>query len=325
VAVQRSRVRAADGSGELPVAAYELFSQTEILGRLALERMLGGLSTRRYGLGLEPVGARVEQTASATSKSAVSRRFVAMTHTALTDLLDADLSALDLVCLMVDVRATARSLRARSARTPTITRQHSRPSSTPMLNWIPSPTGHVVPVRQVPLQNAYRSACHCSASRVMTEALSPAAAPNNRSSAGMKSRLDSPVQVQRPSRLDLVLPVGGTRSRGRVTAKGALELAGTLAGREREHLDVVAQRRLVKALQHDLQQDMVHRFPLFAQSGELSTWRSYGRCYRTAGDAHLVIEGLAASSLLAEALRCIELAASNRNLVPMPERVDRAV
>jgi putative transposase len=102
VAVQRPRVRAADGAGELPVAAYELFSGTELLGRLALERMLGGLSTRRYPVGLEPVGAQVEQTASGTSKSAVSRRFVAMTHTALAELLSADLSALDLVCLMVD-------------------------------------------------------------------------------------------------------------------------------------------------------------------------------------------------------------------------------
>src|SRR5512132_2845697 len=102
VPVQRPRVRAADGSGELPVAAYERFSGTEILGRLALERMLGGLSTRRYGLGLEPVGTQVEQTATATSKSAVSRRFVAMTQTALADLLAADLSGLDLVCLMVD-------------------------------------------------------------------------------------------------------------------------------------------------------------------------------------------------------------------------------
>jgi hypothetical protein len=51
VGVLRPRVRAADGSGELPVAAYELFSGTEILGRLALERMLGGLSTRRYPVG----------------------------------------------------------------------------------------------------------------------------------------------------------------------------------------------------------------------------------------------------------------------------------
>jgi putative transposase len=102
VAVQRPRVRAADGSGELPVAAYELFSSTELLGRLALERMLGGLSTRRYPVGLEPVGVQVDQTASGTSRSAVSRRFVAMTHTALAELLAADLSGLDLVCLMVD-------------------------------------------------------------------------------------------------------------------------------------------------------------------------------------------------------------------------------
>jgi putative transposase len=41
VAVQRPRVRAADGSGELPVVAYQLFAGTEVLGRLALERMLG--------------------------------------------------------------------------------------------------------------------------------------------------------------------------------------------------------------------------------------------------------------------------------------------
>ena len=102
VPVQRPRVRAADGSGELAVPAYELFSSTEILGRMAMERMLGGLSTRRYRVGLEPVGATVEMTASATSKSAVSRRFVAMTETALGELLGADLHDLDLVALMVD-------------------------------------------------------------------------------------------------------------------------------------------------------------------------------------------------------------------------------
>jgi putative transposase len=102
VGVQRPRVRAADGSGELQVAAYQLFSGTELLGRLALERMLGGLSTRCYPVGLEPVGAQVEQAAAGTSKSAVSRRFVAMTHTALAELLSADLSGLDLVCLLID-------------------------------------------------------------------------------------------------------------------------------------------------------------------------------------------------------------------------------
>ena len=79
VPVERPRVRAVDGSGELPVPAYELFSGTEILGRMALDRMLAGLSTRRYPVGLEPVGQRTEAAASATSKSAVSRRFVAQT------------------------------------------------------------------------------------------------------------------------------------------------------------------------------------------------------------------------------------------------------
>ena len=102
VPVERPRMRATDGSGELPVPAYELFSDTEILGRMALERMLAGLSTRRYPAGLEPVGSRTETTATSTSKSAVSRRFVAQTETALAALLAADLTSLDLVALMVD-------------------------------------------------------------------------------------------------------------------------------------------------------------------------------------------------------------------------------
>jgi transposase-like protein len=84
------------------VACYELFSQTEVLGRMAMQRMLAGLSTRRYPAGLEPVGERVEKTAHSTSKSAVSRRFVAATETALAELLAADLSGLDLVALMID-------------------------------------------------------------------------------------------------------------------------------------------------------------------------------------------------------------------------------
>lgn len=102
VPVQRPRVRAADGSGELPVPTYEALAGTEVLGRLAMSRMLAGLSTRRYSLGLEPVGRVVEETASGTSRSAVSRRFVARTETALAELLAADLSELDLVGLMVD-------------------------------------------------------------------------------------------------------------------------------------------------------------------------------------------------------------------------------
>ena len=102
VPVTRPRVRAADGSGELAVPAYELFNSTELLGKMAMEKMLAGLSTRRYPVGLEPVGEQVTASSRSTSKSAVSRKFVAMTESALTDLLGKDLSGLDLVALMID-------------------------------------------------------------------------------------------------------------------------------------------------------------------------------------------------------------------------------
>jgi putative transposase len=102
VRVRRPRIRSADGSRELPVPTYQVFAATDLLGQLALERMLAKLSCRRYPAGLEPVGAHVGATASGTSKSAISRRFVAATEHALAELLAADLSGLDLVALMVD-------------------------------------------------------------------------------------------------------------------------------------------------------------------------------------------------------------------------------
>src|SRR5260370_34427433 len=71
-------------------------------GGRAVEKMRAGLSTRRYAVGLEPVGQHIAETSSATGKSAVSRRFVAMTETALAELLSQDLSGLDLVALMID-------------------------------------------------------------------------------------------------------------------------------------------------------------------------------------------------------------------------------
>jgi putative transposase len=102
VPVTRPRVRAADGSGELHLPSYDLFSSTEILGKMALEKMIAGLSSRRYAAGLEPTGQAVEEAAVSTSKSAVSRRFVAATETALADLMSKRLDGLDLVAFMVD-------------------------------------------------------------------------------------------------------------------------------------------------------------------------------------------------------------------------------
>jgi putative transposase len=102
VRVRRPRVRTADGTREVAVSTYQAFASTDLLDQLAVERMLAKLSTRRYQAGLEPVGTRVEQTATRTSRSAVSRRFVARTEHALAELLAQDLSGLDLVALMVD-------------------------------------------------------------------------------------------------------------------------------------------------------------------------------------------------------------------------------
>jgi hypothetical protein len=99
VPVRRPRVRTADGTAEVAVPAYDL---TELLGEMALQRMMARLSTRRYSAGLEPVGSQVEATARSTSKSAVSRRFVAATESTLATMLAADLSGLDLVALMID-------------------------------------------------------------------------------------------------------------------------------------------------------------------------------------------------------------------------------
>jgi transposase-like protein len=100
--VRRPRVRTADGTREVAVPTDQAFAATDLLDQLAVERMLAKRSTRRYQAGLEPVGTRVEQTATGTSKSAVWRRFVARTEHALAELLAQDLSGLDLVALMVD-------------------------------------------------------------------------------------------------------------------------------------------------------------------------------------------------------------------------------
>ena len=102
VPLRRPRARVVGGTGEVPVPAYELFNSTELLGKMAMEKMLAGLSTRRYPVGLEPVGEQVTASSRSTSRSAVSRKFVAMTESALTDLLAADLTGLDLVALMID-------------------------------------------------------------------------------------------------------------------------------------------------------------------------------------------------------------------------------
>jgi putative transposase len=73
VEVKRPRVRTADGEREVPLATYEHFADRDPLARVVLERMLAGVSTRRYRRTQEPVGEEVETRARSTSKSARSR------------------------------------------------------------------------------------------------------------------------------------------------------------------------------------------------------------------------------------------------------------
>jgi putative transposase len=102
VPVQRPRARAADGSGELALETYEHFADRDALTAVVLERMLAGVSTRRYARTQEPVGSEVETQARSTSKSAVSRAFVARTSERLSELMARRLDDIRLAVLMLD-------------------------------------------------------------------------------------------------------------------------------------------------------------------------------------------------------------------------------
>jgi transposase-like protein len=102
VAVSRPRLVATDGRGEIGLDTYAVFSSTDLLTQVALERMLAGVATRRHGLVGEPIGAELEDTARGDSKSAVSRRFKAATATKLAELLSRDLSGLQVAVVMID-------------------------------------------------------------------------------------------------------------------------------------------------------------------------------------------------------------------------------
>jgi putative transposase len=102
VPVDRPRARTADGSEEVLLATYEHFADRDVMSRVVLERMLAGVSTRRYGRTQEPVGEEVETNARSTSKSAVSRTFVERTRQALSELMARQLADLRLAVMMLD-------------------------------------------------------------------------------------------------------------------------------------------------------------------------------------------------------------------------------
>jgi len=102
VAVKRPRVRSAEGESEVELSTYRHFADRDPLSRLVLEQMLAGVSVRRFSRTREPVGEEIEATARATSKSAISRDFVARTKENLIGLMSRPLADIRLAALMLD-------------------------------------------------------------------------------------------------------------------------------------------------------------------------------------------------------------------------------
>ncbi len=102
VQVARPRVRSADGRAELPLQTYAHFADRDPLTKSVLERMLAGVSTRRYRRTQEPVGSEVERAARSTSKSSVSRMLVERTRRSLGELMSRRLDDVRLAVMMID-------------------------------------------------------------------------------------------------------------------------------------------------------------------------------------------------------------------------------
>jgi putative transposase len=102
VAVRRPRMRTADDEHELSVRTYEYFADRDPLTRAVMDRMLAGVSTRKYVAVGEPVGEDVERECSSTSKTSVSEMFVERTATALGELMGRRLDDVRLAVMMLD-------------------------------------------------------------------------------------------------------------------------------------------------------------------------------------------------------------------------------
>ena len=101
VRTERPRGRTTTG-GEIELDTWKAFSSADLLNSLVVERMLAGVATRRHVDVAEPVGEALEARSKSTSKSAVSRRFVAATTKAMGELMARNLADLDVAVLMID-------------------------------------------------------------------------------------------------------------------------------------------------------------------------------------------------------------------------------
>jgi putative transposase len=102
VPVRRPRMRSADDEHELPLRSYEYFADRDPLTRAVMDRMLAGVSTRKFAAVGEPVGEEAEASSMATSKTSVSEMFVERTATALSELMSRRLDDVRLAVMMLD-------------------------------------------------------------------------------------------------------------------------------------------------------------------------------------------------------------------------------
>jgi transposase-like protein len=102
VKVRRPRMRTTDDERELPVDSYEYFADRDPLTRAVMDRMLAGVSTRKFACVGEPVGSAVEASSSSTSKTSVSDMFIQRTRTALGELMSRRLDDVRLAVMMLD-------------------------------------------------------------------------------------------------------------------------------------------------------------------------------------------------------------------------------
>ena len=102
VPVNRPRVRTAGDEREVQLETFSHFAARDPLSDVVLERMLSGVSTRRFQRTQEPVGSEVKEAERSTSKSAASREFVARTRENLEALVGRRLDDVRLAVLMLD-------------------------------------------------------------------------------------------------------------------------------------------------------------------------------------------------------------------------------
>ena len=97
IPIRRLRARGAEGELELP--SFVFAADRDPLDRHTLEAIACGVSTRKYERSLEPLAGAEQRS---TSKSAVSRRFVALSRQQMTRWLTKPLHDLDLRVLVID-------------------------------------------------------------------------------------------------------------------------------------------------------------------------------------------------------------------------------